>query len=106
MSKIEQADRPRFTRAITVAFDGDERPEYSDRFSGKRGRAVRVRLAYTYQFRTSKWTEDVAVYWHWTLASGDLGQQERRDMWPKEQWVLDLVEEHRPATTITFKENI
>ena len=105
MSNIEQDDRATFTRTITVKFEGDEFPEYTD-YSGRSGRASKVRLAYDYQFESGQWVGHARVWWRWVLKSGDLGKDEHLDYYSHVPWVLELVEQHRPTSTIETKENI
>ena len=104
MSNIKQEDRATFTRTVTVEFEGDECPGYTD-YSGRSGRASKVRLAYIYQFESGQWVGRAYVYWRWVLKSGDLGKDARQDTYSGVPWVMDLVEKHRPTSTIETKES-
>ena len=103
MSNVEQKDYAEFTRTITIEFEGDECPEYTD-YSGRQGRASKVRLIYKYRFGSAQWGSNAHVYWRWVLKSGALGKDEHQDIFSRTPWVMDLIELHRPTSTIETKE--
>ena len=104
MSTIEQHDHPTFTRTVTVEFEGDECPSYTD-YSGRLGRASKVRIDYQYGFESGHWVGRAYVTWRWVLKSGDLGKDEHLDTYSRVPWVMELAEKHRPTSTMEIKES-
>ena len=103
MSNVTQEDYAEFTRTITVEFEGRECPEYTD-YSKRYGRVSKVRIDYGYRFDSGQWFGRAHVTWRWVLKSGLLGKDEHLDPFSRVPWVIDLIELHRPTSTIETKE--